>query len=177
MTKNPGPSSGEYLVCTRCRRAVDIADLPSTCPWCDGILDVQLGHVPGEFKAREESSGIWRWGEWLPRCARQNRVTLGEGWSPLLRCERLGRQIGATGFWVKNEGVMPTGSFKDRGLALTLSVAREYRKPGIVLSSSGNAGASAASYAAHAGIRAMVLVPDTTSRSKLVQILAAGVRN
>lgn len=175
MTKAQGPSSEDHLVCTRCRYEVDIVVLPATCPRCDGILDVQLAHVPGDFRVREDDSGIWRWSEWLPRCSMQNRISLGEGRSPLLRCERLGRQIGATDFWVKNEGIMPTGSFKDRGLALTLSLAREYRKPGVVLSSSGNAGASAASYAARAAIPAMVLVPDTTSRSKLAQIIAAGV--
>lgn len=176
MSDDQELAPSDHLVCTHCHTAVAIADMPSTCPRCDGILDVGLAPAPRQFSAAAEGPGIWRWEEWLPRCATQNRVSLGEGQSPLLRCDRLGRQLGTSQLWLKNDGVSPTGSFKDRGLALTLSLAREYRRPGIVLSSSGNAGASAAAYAARAGIPAIVLVPETTPRSKLAQILAVGGR-
>jgi threonine synthase len=124
----------------------------------------------------EAEAGIWEWADCMPRCAPLNRISLGEGRSPLLQCARLAHEIGATELWVKNDGVMPTGSFKDRGLALTVSLALEYRKTGIMLSSSGNAGAAAAAYAARAGIRATVLVPQTTPRAKLAQIVATGAR-
>jgi threonine synthase len=70
----------------------------------------------------------------------------------------------------------PSGSFKDRALALTASLARNYGKAGIVLSSSGNAGASAAAYAAQAGLPAVVLAPASAPRSKLAQIMVAGAR-
>jgi len=129
--------------------------MPSTCPACDGILDLVF-----EDKAENrglagevESPGIWIWQDWLPACAPENRVTLGEGRTPLLRCPRLGEGLGLSSLWVKCDSIMPSGSFKDRALALTASLARNYGKAGIVLSSSGNAGASAAAYAARAGPR------------------------
>jgi threonine synthase len=168
--------TGDHLVCTACRSEAEIGDLPSTCPHCDGILDFIPGRPPEAVRQLEAEAGIWQWADGLPRCAPRNRISLGEGPSPLLKCSRLGAEIGAAELWVKNDGVMPTGSFKDRGLALTVSLAREYGRPGMILSSSGNAGASAAAYAARAGIPATVLVPQTTPRGKLAQIVATGAQ-
>ncbi|MBX6324136.1 MAG: pyridoxal-phosphate dependent enzyme, partial [Rhodospirillaceae bacterium] len=170
-------TAGEHLVCTACGSAVPIAALPSTCPRCDGILDLRLPAEGTDPPAAEaESAGIWRWARWLPRCPAEDRVSLGEGDTPLLRCDRLAARRGLEGLWVKNDAVMPTGSFKDRSLALATSLARHYHRPGVALSSSGNAGASAAAYAARAGLPAVVLVPETAPGGKLAQILVHGAR-
>ena len=170
----------EAMVCIACGTAAPIAAVPSTCPDCDGILDLRLpdgGSGTPDAAARDgESPGIWRWAHWLPSCAPQHRVTLGEGDSPLLRCDRLAAAHGLESLWIKNDALMPTGSFKDRAVVLAASLARHYGKPGIVLSSSGNAGASAAAYAARAGLPAAVLVPETAPRAKLAQILVHGAR-
>jgi threonine synthase len=167
----------EHLACTACGATVPIEDLPSTCPRCDGVLDLRLPEAPARpADAGYESRGIWRWESWLPHCAPENRVTLGEGDTPLLRCDRLAARRGLQNLWVKNDAIMPTGSFKDRALALATSLAKQYGKPGIVLSSSGNAGASAAGYAARAGLPAVVLVPETAPRTKLAQIMVHGAR-
>lgn len=151
-------------------------DMPSTCPRCDGILDVQFPDKPGMVLGEATTAGVWHWQRFLPACAPQHRVTLGEGSTPLLACERLGAALGLDDLWVKNDAVMPTGSFKDRAIAVATSLARQYGKRGVVLSSSGNAGASAAAYAARAGLPAVVLVPATAPRSKLAQILVHGAR-
>jgi threonine synthase len=171
---------GEHMACVACGETVPISAVPSTCPHCDGILDLRLpetgSSTPDGTAPAGESPGIWRWARWLPSCAPENRVTLGEGDSPLLRCDRLGARLGLESLWVKNDALMPTGSFKDRAVVLATSLARQHGKPGIVLSSSGNAGASAAAYAARAGLPAAVLVPETAPRAKLAQILVHGAR-
>lgn len=147
-----GVSSGEHLVCTVCRHGVPIAYMPSTCPLCDGILDLVFEERPDEPPGSPETPGLWRWQKWLPNCAAENRVTLGEGLSPFLHCPRLGEELGLASLWVKNDALLPSGSFKDRAIALATSLAKHHGKRGIVLSSSGNAGASAAAYAAHGSI-------------------------
>ena len=177
-TDRGAPPQGERFVCTVCGHGVPIREMPSTCPACDGILDLVFEDKEGNRGLADdvESLGIWIWRNWLPACAPENRVTLGEGRTPLLRCQRLGEELGLSSLWVKCDSIMPSGSFKDRALALTASLARNYGKAGIVLSSSGNAGASAAAYAARAGLAALVLAPARAPRSKLAQIMVAGAR-
>ena len=80
-----GASRGEHFVCTDCGHAVAIADMPSTCPRCDGILDLVFAERPEREADHVETPGIWHWRKWLPDCAPENRVTLGEGLTPLLR--------------------------------------------------------------------------------------------
>src|SRR6185312_4258412 len=86
-------------------------------------------------------------------------VTLGEGGTPLLAAPALSRLTGAD-VWVKYEGMNPTGSFKDRGMTVALSRAVEHGAKAVICASTGNTSASAAAYAAHAGITAAVLVPE-----------------
>ncbi len=175
---DPEAAPREHFVCIACGRTVPVGELPATCPACDGILDLVFADKTpaGGDRKGPESTGLWVWERWLPACAPENRVTLGEGQSPLLRCSRLGEALGQPDLWVKNDAAMPTGSFKDRAVALATSLAKNYRKPGVILSSSGNAGAAAAAYAARAGLPAVVLVPAAAPPGKLAQIRAAGAR-
>ena len=102
------------------------------------------------------------------------RVTLGEGSTPLLAAPRLSKRLGVE-LWVKWEGANPTGSFKDRGMALAVSRAVERGAKGVVCASTGNTAASAAAYAARAGLRAVVMTSGgAVARSKLAQVRAAG---
>jgi threonine synthase len=101
-------------------------------------------------------------------------VTLGEGGTPLLPAPRLSERL-ACDVWLKWEGANPTGSFKDRGMAVAVGRAAERGAPGVVCASTGNTAASAAAYAARAGLPAVILVPaGAVARGKLVQVLAAG---
>ena len=101
-------------------------------------------------------------------------VTLGEGNTPLLSAPRLSELLGCE-VWLKWEGVNPTGSMKDRGMALAVSRALERGAPGVVVASTGNTAASAAAYAARAGIPAIVLLPEgAVARGKIAQAIAAG---
>jgi threonine synthase len=101
-------------------------------------------------------------------------LTLGEGGTPLVPAPRLSEQLGCE-LWLKWEGANPTGSFKDRGMALAVGRAAERRGRGVICASTGNTAASAAAYAARAGLPALILVPaGAVARGKLVQVVAAG---
>lgn len=100
-------------------------------------------------------------------------VSLGEGATPLIRSTRLGPEYGID-LWFKLESQNPTGSFKDRGSAVELTIARELNVKGIVLASTGNMAASCSCYAASAGIPCFVFVPEETPPSKLSQVVAYG---
>jgi threonine synthase len=103
-------------------------------------------------------------------------VTLGEGGTPLIPAPALSRRTGAD-VWVKFEGMNPTGSFKDRGMTVALSRAVEQGAKAVVCASTGNTSASAAAYAAHAGITAAVLVPEgKIAMGKLSQAVIHGGR-
>jgi threonine synthase len=99
-------------------------------------------------------------------------VTLGEGGTPLIEADALSRRTGARVF-VKYEGVNPTGSFKDRGMTMAISKALEHGARAVICASTGNTSASAAAYAAHAGLQAVVLVPEgKIAMGKLSQAVA-----
>ena len=104
-------------------------------------------------------------------------VTLREGDTPLLRAERLERHVPGATLYLKNEGVNPTGSFKDRGMTLAISKAVEEGSRGVICASTGNTSASAAAYASRAGITCYVVVPaGGIALGKVVQALAHGAR-
>ena len=103
-------------------------------------------------------------------------VTLGEGSTPLLRAPRLSKKLGVD-LWLKWEGANPTGSFKDRGMTIAVSKALEEGAGAVVCASTGNTAASAAAYAARAGITAVILQPaGAVARGKIVQAQAVGAR-
>ncbi len=101
-------------------------------------------------------------------------VTLGEGSTPLLPAPRLSARLGCE-LWLKWEGANPTGSFKDRGMTVAVSRALERGAPGVVCASTGNTGASAAAYAARAGLPSVIALPrGAVARGKLAQAIAVG---
>lgn len=165
----------EWLACTECGEETNITSVPSTCPSCGGILDLRL---PDNTQADRDPAptSLWHWAHHLPYCSEENRISLGEAGSPLLACPRLARKMGVADLWIKNDSISPTASFKDRAIALATSLARQHQRKGLVLSSSGNAGASAAAYAARAGLPVVVLVPASAPEAKLRQIAATGAR-
>jgi threonine synthase len=117
-----------------------------------------------------------RWAERLPQLEGVEVVTLGEGSTPLLPALRLSQQLGIE-LWLKWEGANPTGSFKDRGMTVAVSRALADGAPGVVCASTGNTAASAAAYAARAGIEAAIVVAEGgAASSKLAQVRAVGAR-
>jgi threonine synthase len=120
---------------------------------------------------------VARWRARLPVTARTPVVTLGEGATPLVRADRIAAAAGkAPGtVWLKCEGCNPTGSFKDRGMALAVSKALESRAKAVLCASTGNTSASAAAYAARAGLRCVVFLPKgKVAAGKLAQAVMHG---
>ena len=131
---------------------------------------VNLGDGPGLMRRDIDVSvnSLWRYRKALLVDA-ADAVTMGEGWTPLVRGEWDGAAV-----LFKLEFMMPTGSFKDRGMTVMVSYLRSRGITSVLEDSSGNAGASLSAYAAAAGMRCRVLVPETASYPKIAQIAACG---
>jgi threonine synthase len=118
--------------------------------------------------------GVWRYKVFLPSVDPGHVVTLGEGGTPLLRAERLGRELGLRSLLIKDESRNPTGSFMDRGATVLLSVARERSVKECTCVTTGNLGASLAAYCAKAAVDARIRVHPNIDQGKLYQMLAYG---
>lgn len=139
---------------------------PWRCPSCGSPLELELPPADRATLADGADGGVWRYRGWLPHA---DPVELGEPRTALVELTGEGRTV-----FAKLEGGLPTGSFKDRGTAVTVSWLRARGVREMVVDSSGNAGASFAAYAARAGIRIRVFVPADASPAKLLQIRAHG---
>ena len=117
---------------------------------------------------------LWRYAEVLPVRDLRCRVSLGEGWTPLLDAPRLAGSLGVGRVWVKDEGQNPTGSFKARGMTAAVSRALELGATALAVPSAGNAGGAAAAYGAAAGLPVHVVVPRDTPLPIVDEIRALG---
>ena len=152
--------------------------MPQTvCPQCAGALYVRynLGGLRGAAKRKQVVrdraiggwAGMWRYGAVLPEVV---PVTLGEGWTPFLRSRRY------PGVCIKEEGANPTGSFKARGLALAVTMAKHYGLKKLAVPSAGNAAGALAAYAAAAGIEAHIFMPKDVPIANYVEATMYGAR-
>jgi threonine synthase len=108
---------------------------------------------------------MWRYGEVLPILNRKNIITLGEGWTPLLKLNRLATQLDLQNLLIKDESQNPTGSFKARGLSMAISKAKELGLRDCIVPTAGNAGGAMAAYCARAGMNATVVMPRHTPKA------------
>ena len=129
--------------------------------WVRYHLDkIKAAVAPADIAKRPPS--LWRYRELLPLPADVEPVSLGEGMTPLLPCPQLGKQLGLTNLFVKDESQLPTGSFKSRGMTAAISMAKWLGVKRVALPTAGNAGGAAAAYAARAGIECFVFMPADT---------------
>ncbi len=167
-----------HLECTRCDRRHEPGRSATLCA-CGGPLfaryDLERAARemrPGHLALREPS--LWRYREVLPLEDPEERVTLGEGFTPLVPAPRLGERLALPKLLVKEEGANPTGSFEARGLALAVSMAKHFAASDVCLPSAANAGCALAAYAARAGLRAHVFLPADTPRLFATEVKAYG---
>src|SRR6184192_1094173 len=127
---------------------------------------------------RQSRGVIEAYREFLPVSPSTPIVSLAEGNTPLIYCPQLSKRVGrGCEVFVKNEGVNPTGSFKDRGMTVAVSKALESRARAIICASTGNTSASAAAYAARSGISCAVILPaGKIASGKLLQAFACGAK-
>lgn len=119
---------------------------------------------------------MWRYRELLPPPEDAEIVTLGEGMTPLLPCSALAARLKVDDLWIKDESQLPTGSFKSRGMAMAITMAKYLGVRRVAVPTAGNAGGAAAAYAARAGIEAFVFMPDDTSEINQYECHLAGAK-
>ncbi|MEG3182073.1 threonine synthase [Sphingomonas sp. LT1P40] len=124
----------------------------------------------------DRPADLWRYRELLPVRRTENIVSLGEIATPIVPLDKIARAHGSTNLSVKDEGRLPTGSFKARGLVMAIAMAKELGIATIAMPTNGNAGAAAAAYAAQAGIEAVIFCPDDTPEINVREIAAQGAR-
>ncbi|MGI8723048.1 MAG: threonine synthase [Geodermatophilaceae bacterium] len=166
-----------HLECSRCRRTYDAAVPQGLCQGCSAPLlaryDLSSVKV-SRADVAQRPSDLWRCNELLPVSAPEHVVSLGGGMTPVLPLPRLGAELGLSRLLVKDEGLLPTGSFKARGAAVGVSRARELGVTGLAMPTNGNAGAAWAAYAARAGIRMVVAMPVDAPAVTRAEIVATG---
>ncbi|HWP57500.1 MAG TPA: threonine synthase [Candidatus Acidoferrales bacterium] len=162
------------IVCSRCGKLFSRETPVNLCP-CGAPLFVRydlkaIGRALAKASLAARPPTLWRFREFLPVRDDANIVSLGEGCTPLIEATRTARSLGLTRLWIKDEARNPTGSFKDRGLCLAVSMAKELGIERLAIPSAGNAGASLAAYAARAGIEAHVFMPRDTPRANRLEV-------
>ncbi len=117
---------------------------------------------------------MWRYAPLLPLRDQANLVSLGEGWTPILNLPRLGKQLGAKNLLFKEESANPTGTFKARGMAAAVSLAKELGVEKLAAPSAGNAASALAAYAARAGLEAHIFMPRDVPKANYIECKACG---
>jgi len=164
------------LRCVRCGRVYDASPRLLLCPRCGGLLEVivEPSSPPSWSAWRAREPGVWRYRELLPVPDNVQPVSLGEGATPLTPLTRIDELRGLHVF-AKNEGMNPTGSFKDRGMTVAVTLASMLGARAVVVASTGNTASSAAAYAARAGMRSIIVVPrGKIALGKLAQSILYG---
>ncbi|MGI6021923.1 MAG: threonine synthase [Methanoculleus sp.] len=166
------------LICVHCAATYAPDQIIYTCERCGHLLTVEydldsIDVSRAEWDRRPLS--VWRYREILP--VRGEPITLQEGGTPLYHLKEIGRELGIPELYAKHEGMNPTGSFKDRGMTVGVSMARQLGMASVACASTGNTSASLAAYAAKAGIPCVVLLPaGKVALGKVAQALMHGAR-
>jgi len=169
-----------HLVCSACGTAHDAKQLRNLCTKCQKPLlaNYDLAAVARsltrEMLLTRQDKSLWRFRELLPLPRNVEPISLGEGGTPLLRAPRFGAQIGLSNLWIKDESVNPTQSFKARGMAVAVSMAKYLGATKVAVPSAGNAGGALAAYAARAGLEAYIFMPRDTPRANVVECRQLG---
>ena len=153
-----------HLACPKCDNTYESEKVMQVCA-CGSPLLVRydLGKISTVLKKEDLSKrkpDLWRYLELLPVKHHKNIVNLGEGMTPLLKLNRLGAEVDLKNLYLKDEGIIPTGTFKARGAAVGVSRAKELGVNILAMPTNGNAGAAWAVYAAAAGIKSVIVMPE-----------------
>jgi threonine synthase len=168
-----------HLECAACGLEHEAQRLHNLCRECGKPLLVRYDlERAGQTLTKESLNGrradMWRYREVLPVETDEDVVTLGEGWTPLLRTERLGEKLGLRNLYIKDESQNPTQSFKARGMSAAVSMARELGARKLAVPSAGNAAGALAAYAARAGLECFIFMPRDTPRANVVECEQTG---
>ncbi|MCX8186135.1 MAG: threonine synthase [Sulfolobales archaeon] len=145
---------------------------------CSGLLRIKLNEFSQDISwdlFRRRKFNMWRYRELIPLPVDAEIVTLNEGGTPLVKANNLGRMLGVEELYMKYEGSNPTGSFKDRGMSVGVSIAKYLGVKAVVCASTGNTSSSMAAYASKAGIKPILVVPrNGVAKGKMGQAVLFG---
>lgn len=164
-----------HLECPRCGKRLDATVLQNLCPCGSPLLArydlAAVGRAVDPPTIATRPPDLWRYRELLPV---DHPISFGEGFTPLFPAPRFGARIGVPRLLVKDEGLLPTGSFKARGATVGVSRAAELGATGVAMPTNGNAGAAWATYAARAGLPATIAMPAAAPAITRQEVRAAG---
>src|SRR6266850_8371082 len=168
-----------HLECAACHLKHEARRLHNLCRKCGKPLLVRYDLKQAQRTLTKESlvgrrPDLWRYRELLPVENDENIISLGEGWTPLLSAFRLGERVGIPELYIKDESQNPTQSFKARGMAVAVSMAKELGATKLAVPSAGNAAGALAAYAARAGLAAFIFMPNDTPRANVIECEQTG---
>lgn len=167
-----------HLYCSSCGKRYERGKLYNLCECGKPLMVAYDLDRASQTLTRESLAGrradLWRYREVLPVEAEENLLSLGEGMTPLIKAEGLGKSLDMTELYIKDESLNPTGSFKARGMALAISMARELGVKKVAVPSAGNAAGALAAYAAKAGIEAFIFMPRDTPLANIIECRQTG---
>ena len=168
-----------HLECTYCHATYPADEVIRLRAECSKVLYPRYDLAgardalnPDELKNRP--ANMWRYFEVMPVLDEANVITLGEGFTPIFKAERLGDKIGASAVYIKDEGLNPTASFKARGLSAAVSKAKELGITKLTMPSAGNAAGAMAAYAAKGGMEAYVFMPKDAPEANQIEVSISG---
>jgi len=168
-----------HLECGYCSKTYEADKLWNLCTECSkpllaryNLLSAKKKLSKDELKNREPN--LWRYNELLPVRDKKFILSLGEGFSPLFKAKRLGKELGFSNLYIKDEGLNPTTSFKARGLSVAISRAYELGVKEVSIPSAGNAAGAMSAYAALAGMKSYVFMPKDVPRPFIAECIALG---
>ena len=168
-----------HAKCVKCGKLYEATPNLTNCS-CGGILDIVYDYdyikanLTKEKLAARRDNSMWRYRELLPVEEDTPNTPLRVGWSPLYEADRLAKQLGIKKLYVKDDGINPTASLKDRASAMAVAKAREAGAEVIACSSTGNAASSLAGNAAAAGLKTYIFVPSRAPKGKVAQLMTFG---
>ena len=168
-----------HLACTACNQSHDATVPQNVCTACGKPLYPQYDLATASRTLTKAAlatrvKSLWRYREVLPVKNDTDIVTLGEGLTPLLPAPRLGKKHGLARLFIKDESLNPTQSFKARGMATAVSMAKQFGLKKLAAPSAGNAGGALAAYAARAGIEAHLFMPVDTPKANVIECRELG---
>ena len=167
------------LECTYCGIELSADEPHRTCPDCGKVLypryDLQSASAALKREdLKDRPPNMWRYFEVMPVLDEANVVTLGEGFTPIFKTDRLATDTGCSSLYIKDEGLNPTASFKARGLGAAVSKAKELGITKLTMPSAGNAAGAMTAYAAKAGMEAYVFMPKDAPEANRVEVEISG---
>ena len=168
-----------HLECSVCAKEHSAQEINTVCSSCGKSLLARYDLAAARAALRKDElrsrpGGFWKYRPLLPVTSDEAVTTLGECVTPLVAVPQTAKKLGLGELWVKDEGVLPTGSFKSRGLAMAVSRARELGVKELCIPSAGNAGGALAAYASRAGLISHVFMPEDTPVANIVECRAYG---